>query len=77
MAPRSGSGSSWSAGLTDDSTNVAGIADIVAGLNTVERVEVLPFHRLGAAKYAALGIDFPLADAAPPHPNLDSDNLRG
>ena len=57
-------------GLTDDSANVAGIADIVAGLETVERVEVLPFHRLGAAKYAALGIDFPLADTAPPDADL-------
>lgn len=57
-------------GLTDDNTNVAGIADIVAGLDSVERVEVLPFHRLGAAKYAALGIDFPLADTAPPEPDL-------
>jgi pyruvate formate lyase activating enzyme len=57
-------------GLTDDIDNVAGIADIVAGLDGVERVEVLPFHRLGAAKYAALGIDFPLADTAPPGPDL-------
>jgi pyruvate formate lyase activating enzyme len=57
-------------GLTDDVTNVAGIADIVAGLDSVERVEVLPFHRLGAAKYAALGIDFPLADTTPPGPDL-------
>jgi pyruvate formate lyase activating enzyme len=57
-------------GLTDDVTNVAGIADIVAGLDSVERVEVLPFHRLGAAKYAALGIDFPLSDTAPPDPDL-------
>ena len=57
-------------GLTDDSANVAGIADIVAGLDTVERVEVLPFHRLGAAKYAALGTDFPLADTAPPDADL-------
>jgi pyruvate formate lyase activating enzyme len=57
-------------GLTDDVTDVAGVADIVAGLDGVERVEVLPFHRLGAAKYAALGIDFPLADTAPPGPDL-------
>ena len=48
-------------GLTDEPGNVERVADIVAGVPTVERVEVLPFHRLGAAKYAALGVPFPLA----------------
>jgi pyruvate formate lyase activating enzyme len=57
-------------GLTDAADNVAAIADIVAGMPTVERVEVLPFHRLGAAKYTALGLDFPLADTAAPGPEL-------
>lgn len=47
-------------GYTDDPDNVEGIASFAAGLNGVERVEVLPFHKLGAPKYAALGIPFPL-----------------
>ena len=63
-------------GLTDDVSNVAAVADIAAALATVERVEVLPFHRLAAAKYAALGLDFPLADTAPPTPAL-LDRVRG
>ena len=46
-------------GLTDAEENVAGIADFAAGLDTVQRVEVLPFHRLGAHKYAELGLTFP------------------
>jgi pyruvate formate lyase activating enzyme len=53
-------------GLTDDPRNVDGVADIAAGLSTVERVEVLPYHRLGAGKYAALGVDYLLTDTAPP-----------
>jgi pyruvate formate lyase activating enzyme len=57
-------------GLTDSVENVDAVAAIVAGVPTVERVEVLPFHRLGAAKYAALGLDFPLADTQPPDPDL-------
>jgi pyruvate formate lyase activating enzyme len=32
----------------------------------VERVDVLPFHRLGAAKYAALGLEDPCAGVIPP-----------
>ena len=53
-------------GLTDDPANVDAVARIAAGVPTVERVEVLPFHRLGAVKYAALGLPFPLAGTPPP-----------
>ena len=57
-------------GLTDDEANVAAVAEIVASIPTVERVEVLPFHRMGAAKYAALGREFPLAGTPPPDAEL-------
>ncbi|WP_347404349.1 pyruvate formate-lyase-activating protein [Micromonospora sp. WMMD961] len=57
-------------GLTDAVDNVAGVADFAAGLASVQRVDVLPFHRLGAHKYAELGLTFPLADAEPPDPEL-------
>ncbi|TWJ22496.1 pyruvate formate-lyase-activating protein [Micromonospora endolithica] len=57
-------------GLTDDPRNVDGVAGYAASLGTVRRVEVLPFHRLGAHKYAELGLRFPLADTAPPTPEL-------
>ncbi|MEU4216701.1 pyruvate formate-lyase-activating protein [Actinoplanes sp. NPDC026623] len=63
-------------GLTDDPANVAAVAGIVAELPSVQRVEVLPFHRLGAAKYAAMGLTFPLADTAAPGPGL-LDRVRG
>jgi len=63
-------------GLTDTPDNVNAVADIVAGLPSVQRVEVLPFHRLGAGKYAKLGLPFPLADTAPPGPEL-LDRVRG
>src|SRR6185312_8845583 len=53
-------------GLTDDPANVDAVAAIAARVPTVERVEVLPFHRLGAQKYAALGLPFPLADTPAP-----------
>ncbi|GAB7042893.1 MULTISPECIES: pyruvate formate-lyase-activating protein [Catenuloplanes] len=53
-------------GLTDDPSNIGGIADFAAELPTVERVEVLPFHRLGQHKYDAIGLEFPLRDTVPP-----------
>ena len=63
-------------GLTDGPDNVAAVADIVATLPSVQRVEVLPFHRLGAGKYAKLGLPLPLADTTPPDPEL-LDRVRG
>ncbi|GII76780.1 pyruvate formate-lyase-activating enzyme [Sphaerisporangium rufum] len=53
-------------GLTDDPDEVDGLAGFVAGLGNVERVDVLPFHRMAAAKYHRLGRPFPLADTPPP-----------
>jgi pyruvate formate lyase activating enzyme len=57
-------------GLTDSVENVEAVAAIAASIPTVERVEVLPFHRLGAAKYAALNQPFPLADTPAPSGEL-------
>jgi pyruvate formate lyase activating enzyme len=53
-------------GLTDGHEDVERLARIAAGLGVVERVDVLPFHTLGAPKYEQLGIPFPLADTQPP-----------
>ena len=57
-------------GWTDDPESVEGLASFVAGLGTVDRVDVLPFHKLGAAKYEVLGLPFPLRDT--PGPTRDS-----
>jgi pyruvate formate lyase activating enzyme len=53
-------------GLTDGDENVDGVAEFVAGLGTVQRVEVLPFHRMGVAKYEALNLPFQLANTSAP-----------
>jgi pyruvate formate lyase activating enzyme len=53
-------------GLTDTPSNVEGIARFVALLPSVQRVEVLPFHRLDAHEYAELGLRYPLAQTEPP-----------
>ncbi|MFG2822946.1 pyruvate formate-lyase-activating protein [Kitasatospora sp. NPDC048365] len=53
-------------GLTDPVENVEGVASFAASLGNVSRVDVLPFHKLGAAKWAALGREFTLADTPSP-----------
>jgi pyruvate formate lyase activating enzyme len=57
-------------GLTDAPDDIDGLASFVSALGTVERLEVLPFHKLGAAKYVNLGLPFPLAHTPAPAPAL-------
>jgi pyruvate formate lyase activating enzyme len=57
-------------GLTDDYDNVEKLADIVASLKSVERVEILRFHQMGREKWHQLGIPYPLEDVGPPEPEL-------
>lgn len=57
-------------GWTDDAESVDGLAAFAAGLGTVDRVDILPFHKLGAAKYEALGVPFRLRDSPVPTPEL-------
>jgi pyruvate formate lyase activating enzyme len=55
-------------GLTDDPSNVEGIAKFVAPMKNVQWVEVQPFHQMGSFKWKAMHLDYELADtpAAPP-----------
>ena len=62
-------------GLTDGYDNVERVADICAGLKSLERVEILRFHQLGAGKWEKLGIDYPLKDTEPPSAEL-SERVR-
>mgnify|MGYP001472046871 CR=1 FL=1 len=59
-------------GLTDDMAEIGGLADFAAGLGVVERVDVLPFHKMGEFKWRELGLPYQLADTQPP-----SDELVG
>jgi pyruvate formate lyase activating enzyme len=53
-------------GLTDDLQDIAKVAEFGAGLGTVERVDVLPFHQMGKYKWKQLGMNYTLADVDPP-----------
>ena len=53
-------------GLTDDSDDIARTAQFAAGLDIVERVDVLPFHQMGRYKWERLGLDYTLPHVEPP-----------
>ncbi|MFE0581670.1 pyruvate formate-lyase-activating protein [Streptomyces sp. NPDC058874] len=53
-------------GWTDDPAAIDGLGRFLAELDNVDRVDVLPFHKLGTHKYDLLGIPFPLRDKPVP-----------
>jgi len=57
-------------GYTDDFADVEKLADFVASLQGVERVEVLPFHKMGEHKWEELGFEYQLKDVQPPSIDL-------
>jgi pyruvate formate lyase activating enzyme len=57
-------------GLTDDPSGVDAFGAFTATLSGVDRVEVLPFHQLGASKWAELGLRYQLAGVPPASPEL-------
>lgn len=56
--------------LTDPIHNIEELAKFVSSLDNVEKVEVLPFHQMGAYKWEQLGYDYQLKDTQPPTPEL-------
>ena len=62
--------------LTDSMENVENVVKIVSRWkNNVERVEVLPFHNMGADKWHELGWPYTLEDTRPPKPE-DVERVR-
>jgi len=57
-------------GLTDDAEDLRQMAQFMASLGNVERVEVLPFHQLGRFKWRALGLEYTLENTKAPSPDL-------
>ncbi len=48
--------------LTDPIDNITSLARFIAELKNVERVEILPFHKMGEYKWEQLGYDYQLKD---------------
>lgn len=53
-------------GLTDAESNVDGLAQYIATFDNVTRVEILPFHKMGESKYAAMGKPYLLGNTPEP-----------
>ena len=57
-------------GLTDSVENVDGVADFLATLGNVERVEILPFHKMGEHKWETMDLEYRLKNTESPSADL-------
>ena len=53
-------------GFTLEQERLEELAEYLSGFSCVERIELLPFHKMGEYKWEALGISSPLAETKEP-----------
>ncbi|ARK30490.1 pyruvate formate-lyase-activating protein [Halalkalibacter krulwichiae] len=53
-------------GISDDSNDLLKLRSFIDSLKNVERVEILPYHKLGVYKWKELGLEYPLEGVEPP-----------
>ena len=49
-------------GISDAEEDIRALGERLGGYRSVERVEILPYHRLGVHKYEAMGLEYRLRD---------------
>jgi pyruvate formate lyase activating enzyme len=52
--------------FTDDVSHLKRLGEFLKSVNSLELVELLPYHNLGAHKWEKLGLKYPLKDVRPP-----------
>jgi pyruvate formate lyase activating enzyme len=57
-------------GWTDDRSNVEGLAQFISTLRNVEKVEILPFHKMGEYKWKQMGYPYVLENTDIPTSEL-------
>lgn len=53
-------------GYTDDWDDLRELGRFLQPMTNVEKIEILPYHRMGRTKWEEMGLDYPLGDLEPP-----------
>lgn len=53
-------------GVTDGAEDLIALGQFVQGLRSVDKIEILPYHRMGTYKWQQLGIPYPLEGVMEP-----------
>ncbi len=66
-------------GITDDDKYLNALKAFVDGLKTVKKIEVLPYHSMGEAKYEKSGLNYKLKGLTPPDRSrvLNAEKILG
>lgn len=59
--------------LTDNLEHVEKLAEFAVSLGNVEKVDVLPFHKMGEYKWKELGLEYTLGETQPPDSKVISE----
>jgi pyruvate formate lyase activating enzyme len=57
-------------GLTDDEDDLRRAGEFISTLGNIKKVEVLPYHDMGAEKWKSLGLDYSLEGTPIPDATL-------
>lgn len=57
-------------GLTDDFNEIEELAAFLSKLENIEKVEILPFHKMGEYKWEELGYEYKLKETNPPSKDI-------
>lgn len=53
-------------GYTDDDESAHKLGEFIKDMDNIEKIELLPYHKLGAHKWEAMGEEYPLEGVEPP-----------
>ncbi len=53
-------------GYTDNEESANQLGNFIKDMDNIEKIELLPYHKLGAHKWEAMGIEYPLEGVEPP-----------
>ena len=53
-------------GLTDNTQDIENLAKFISDMDNIEKVQILPFHKLGEYKWEELGYNYELENTEPP-----------
>ena len=62
-------------GLTDSDENISGIGSLLSGLDTIQRVDLIAFHKFAISKYAVLNKSN-VFDSIEPPTGLEMDRIK-
>lgn len=60
-------------GYTDEWEDLREMAQFLQAMSNIQKIEILPYHRMGKPKWEEMGLEYPLADVEPPSRDFISE----